>query len=80
MEQLHYPGAGDTRAYLEEEMQRQMQMQQMQMMQQQAMQQAQMAQQAQQAVPQQQPGLDRQTAQAIMAKAREDAARAAGMR
>ncbi len=76
MEQLHYPGAGDTRAYLEEEMQRQMQMQQMQMMQQQAMQQAQMA---QQAAPQQ-PGVDRQTAQAIMAKAREDAARAAGMR
>lgn len=80
MEQLHYPGAGDTRAYLEEEMQRQVQMQQMQMMQQQAMQQAQMAQQAQQVAPQQQPGLDRQTAQAIMAKAREDAARAAGMR
>ena len=79
MELLHYPGAGDTRAYLEEELQRQMQMQQMQMQMQQAQMQAQQAAQ-QQAQIQQQPGLDRQTAQAIMAKAREDAARAAGMR
>ena len=38
MEQLHYPGAGDTRSYLEEELQRQMEMQQAQMMQQQQMQ------------------------------------------
>ena len=31
MEQLHYPGAGETRAYIEEQLQRQQQMQQMQM-------------------------------------------------
>ena len=31
MEQLHYPGAGETRAYIEEQLQRQQQIQQMQM-------------------------------------------------
>ena len=77
MELLHYPGAGETRAYLEEELQRQQQMQQMQMMMQQQQMQAQQRQQQMQA-PQQ--GIDQQTAQAVMAKAREDAARAAGMR
>ena len=34
MEMLHYPGAGETRAYLEEEMQRQLKMQQQMQMQQ----------------------------------------------
>lgn len=67
MEMLHYPGAGETRAYLEEELKRQqaqqqaaMQMQMMQMRQQQ---------------PQQ--GIDPQTAQAVIRRAQQDAARAA---
>lgn len=45
MEMLHYPGAGETKSYLEEELQRQQEQQQMmmqmQMQQQQQMQQAQ---------------------------------------
>lgn len=85
MEMLHYPGAGETRAYLEEELQRQQQMQQMQMQQQMMMQQMQ----ARPPAPAQQAapggagpagGLDRATAQAVIEKARQDAAAAAGMR
>ena len=70
MEKLHYPGAGETKRYLEEQ-QKQQQMQQ-QMMQAQRMQLAQM--QAQQA--QANEGM-RETAdvQAIMAQAKQDAAR-----
>ena len=72
MEMLHYPGAGETRSYLEEEMQRQMmqaQMQQQMQMQQMA---AQMKQQRQQ-----KQGIDPQTAQAVIRRAQQDAARAA---
>ena len=42
MELLHYPGSSDTKAYLEQEYQRQQQEQQMMMQQQMAMQQQQM--------------------------------------
>ena len=41
MEMLHYPGAGETKSYLEEELQRQQEQQQMMMQMQQQMQQAQ---------------------------------------
>lgn len=68
MEMLHYPGAGETKAYLEEELQRQMlqQQQQMQMQMQIQQQQMQMAQQQQQA----------QMVQETLSQAREDAQRA----
>lgn len=71
MELLHYPGAGETRAYLEEEMRRQQMQQQMQMMQMQ-----QRA--AQQQAAQQAGGPDMQTAQAVIRRAQQDAARDAG--
>lgn len=67
MEMLHYPGAGETRAYLEEELKRQQ-------MQQQAAMQMQMMQMRQQ---QPQQGIDPQTAQAVIRRAQQDAARAA---
>lgn len=54
MELLHYPGAGETRAYLEEELHKQ-QLQQ-----------------------QQNGGLDMQTAQAVIQRAQQDAARDSG--
>ena len=67
MELLHYPGAGETRAYLEEELHKQ-QLQQQKAMQ---MQQAQMQR-------QQNGGLDMQTAQAVIQRAQQDAARDSG--
>ena len=70
MEMLHYPGAGETRAYLEEELKRQQ-------MQQQAAMQMQMMQMRQQQQPQPQQGIDPQTAQAVIRRAQQDAARAA---
>lgn len=70
MEMLHYPGAGETRAYLEEELQRQQMMQMQQMQMQQAMVQAQ-----QQAAMQQQGGIDPAMAQSVIAQARQDAMR-----
>jgi len=82
MEQLHYPGAGETKAYLEQQLQRQMMMQQQQM-QMQAIQQARqdaMADAERMAPLQQaQANADQQTAarQAIQ-QARQDAARAVG--
>ena len=75
MEMLHYPGAGETRSYLEEEMQRQMmqaQMQQQMQMQQMA---AQMKQQRQQ-----KQGIDPAMAQAVVQRARKDAARTVAQR
>lgn len=75
MEMLHYPGAGETRSYLEEEMQRQMmqaQMQQQMQMQQMA---AQMKQQRQQ-----KQGIDPAMAQAVVQRARQDAARTVAQR
>lgn len=63
MELLHYPGAGETRAYLEEELHKQQLQQQMQ--------QAQMQR-------QQNGGLDMQTAQAVIQRAQQDAARDSG--
>ena len=69
MELLHYPGAGETRAYLEEEMRKQQ-------IQQQMAQQAQQMQQLQQKV--QASGLDAQSAQAAILKAKQDAARDSG--
>lgn len=84
MELLHYPGAGETRAFLEEELQKQQAQQQMQMqMQQMQMQlQARAQQQAQQ--PQQQAqaggGNQQQMMQAVIQKAKQDAARAAAGR
>ena len=60
MELLHYPGAGETRAYLEEELHKQQLQQQMAMQMQMAQQQMQQAQMQQQ----QNGGLDMQTAQA----------------
>lgn len=91
MEMLHYPGAGETRAYLEEELQQQqaqqkMQMQMQQMQMQQQAQQAQMQARQQQAQRVQQPpqqgapsgaGADPQMLQAVIQKAKQDAARAA---
>lgn len=71
MELLHYPGAGETRAYLEEELQKQQAQQQMQMLQMQ-----QRA--AQQKAAQQAGGTGMQTAQAVIQKAKQDAARDAG--
>ena len=64
MELLHYPGAGETRAYLEEELHKQQLQQQMAM-------QMQMAQ-------QQNGRLDMQTAQAVIQRAQQDAARDSG--
>ena len=81
MEELHYPGAGQTKAYLEDRKEQEM-LQQQQMM---AMQQQQQAmQQQQQAIQQAQAGmgggqLPPELAQAIDQRARQDAARAAGM-
>ena len=71
MEMLHYPGASETRGYLEEELKKQQAQQQMAMQIQMAQQQAAVqAQQAQQAA-----GIDEQTAQAVVQRARQDAAR-----
>lgn len=70
MELLHYPGAGETRAYLEEEMKRQQAQQQMAMRMQQVQAQAQ-----QQGAPQGQ-GIDPQVAQAVIQRAQQDAAAA----
>lgn len=74
MELLHYPGAGETRAYLEEELRKQQAQQQMAMQMQMAQQQMQQA----QLQRQQTGGMDRQTAQAIIQKAQQDAARDSG--
>ena len=63
MEMLHYPGAGETKAYLEE----QLQMQQLAAQQQAAMEQ-------QLALRQAQQGLPGGTAQAVMQQAQADAA------
>lgn len=63
MEMLHYPGAGETRAYLEEELRRQQEQMERQM----ALQQQMQAQQAQ-----------GQMVQNVLSQAREDAARDAG--
>ena len=68
MELLHYPGAGETRAYLEEELRKQQMQQQM----------AAQMQQMQAQMQQRQQGLDRQTAQAVIQKAQQDAARDSG--
>lgn len=73
MELLHYPGAGETRAYLEEELHKQ-QLQQMAMQMQMAQQQMQQAQMQRQ----QNGGLDMQTAQAVIQRAQQDAARDSG--
>ncbi len=75
MEMLHYPGAGETRAYLEEELQKQQAQQQMAMQ----MQQMQMQMQARQQQAQQpaQQGIDPRMAQAVIQKAKQDAAAAA---
>ncbi len=71
MEMLHYPGASETRGYLEEELKKQQAQQQMAMQIQMAQQQA-----AVQAKQVQQPaGIDEQTAQAVVQRARQDAAR-----
>ena len=84
MEMLHYPGASETRAYLEEELQRQMMQQrmqaQMQQMQMQAMARQRQTQAAGQAVQQVQQdggggGVDAATAQAVIQQAQQDAAR-----
>lgn len=69
MEMLHYPGAGETRAYLEAELQRQ------QLQQQAAMQIQQMQAQAAARQAQQGGGLDPRTAQAVIRRAQQDAAR-----
>lgn len=74
MELLHYPGAGETRAYLEEELHKQQLQQQMAMQMQMAQQQMQQAQMQRQ----QSGGLDMQTAQAVIQRARQDAARDSG--
>ncbi len=74
MELLHYPGAGETRAYLEEELHKQQLQQQMAMQMQMAQQQMQQAQMQQQ----QNGGLDMQTAQAVIKRAQQDAARDSG--
>lgn len=69
MELLHYPGAGETRAYLEEEMKRQQAQQQMM---------AQMQRMQTQVTPQSGPqgqGIDPQMAQAVVQRAQQDAAR-----
>lgn len=74
MELLHYPGAGETRTYLEEELKRQQEAMRMQ----QQMAQQQMAVQQQQIgapVTQDGPGVDPQQAQAVIQQARQDAAR-----
>ena len=74
MELLHYPGAGETRAYLEEELHKQQLQQQMAMQMQMAQQQMQQAQMQRQ----QNGGLDMQTAQAVIQRAQQDAARDSG--
>ena len=73
MELLHYPGAGETRAYLEEELRKQQMAAQMR----QQMQQMQTQRQQVQTQRQQNGGLDMQTAQAVIQKAQQDAARSA---
>lgn len=74
MELLHYPGAGETRAYLEEELHKQQLQQQMAMQMQMAQQQMQQAQ-----MQRQQNGrLDMQTAQAVIQRAQQDAVRDSG--
>lgn len=90
MEMLHYPGAGETKAYLEEELQRQMmqqrmqaQMQQMQMQAVARQQQTQAAGQAMEQAGQQSAGggaVDPAAAQAVIQQAQQDAARDAAAR
>ena len=83
MEMLHYPGASETRAYLEEELQQQMMQQrmqaQMQQMQMQAMARQRQTQAAGQAVQQARQegggGTDEAAAQAVIQQAQQDAAR-----
>lgn len=76
MEMLHYPGAGETRKYLEEELQAQQLAQQQAQQQAQQMQQMQMQAQAQaQQAAQQQAGME----QAVIQQAQADAARDAGL-
>ena len=70
LELLHYPGAGDTREYLEEKLERQMAMQQQQMQQQAMMAQAQQMQQREAAAGQQ-----RQMEARAQGKALDDVAR-----
>jgi len=80
MEELHYPGAGTTKKYLEDKLEReQQQAAQMQQMQMQMMQQQQMQQMAQTAPggPQGGPQVPEGLAQAIEQKARQDAEAAA---
>ena len=72
MEMLHYPGAGETRTYLEEELQKQQAQQQMAM----HMQHMQLQARQQQAQQAQQPGIDPRMAQAVIQKAKQDAASA----
>jgi len=67
MEMLHYPGAGETRAYLEEELKKQQAQQQM----------AAQIQQMQARQQQTQQNIDPRVAQAVIAKAKQDAATAA---
>lgn len=71
MEMLHYPGAGETKSYLEEELQRQ-QLQQQQMMQ------VQMQMQRQQ-MQVQQAQAQAETVQNVVSQARKDAQQAAGV-
>lgn len=82
MEMLHYPGASETKSYLEEELQRQQQEQMMQMqMQQQQQMMAQRQAQARQQMPRQAPQggeIPPEMMQAIDQQARQDAARDAG--
>jgi len=75
MEMLHYPGAGETKTYLEEELQRQ---QQAQAMQQQIQQMQQQIQQAQ--APAADPEAEQRLLADIDARARADAAAALGIR
>lgn len=82
MELLHYPGASETRAYLEEELRRQQQQQaqaqQMQRLQleMKMQQQAQAQQQAAQQAQDQGGGMDPRILQAVLMKAKQDAAQA----
>lgn len=80
MELLHYPGAGETRSYLEEELQRQQAQQQMMKRMQMMQAQRQAAGTAirpsgEQPVRQEGAGVDPQMAQAVIQRARQDAAR-----
>jgi len=80
MAELHYPGAEQTKATLQEKMERQAQQQQAMM----AMQQRQAQMEARQTPPKQTgsggAGLDRMTAQSVIEQARQDAMRDAGRR